>query len=199
MQPAAGSANVRAVAVTKAIELRTGYGAALEGDPRAQGARRCQPAVDLPADRDRRRARRDADRRRREHVHRLHGRDRLPQRRPLASTGRCGRAGAARALLAHRLHDRPLRGLHHARERLCALSPIRGAAKAAFFNSGAEAVENAIKFARSYTGRPALIAFEGGFHGRTLLAMSNWPGFDSAYVSWAFLTSEATAHVWCGP
>jgi 4-aminobutyrate aminotransferase / (S)-3-amino-2-methylpropionate transaminase / 5-aminovalerate transaminase len=57
-------------------------------------------------------------------------------------------------------------------ERLIALSPFTGPAKAAFFNAGTEAIENAIKFARSYTKRPAVIAFEGGFHGRTLLAMS---------------------------
>jgi 4-aminobutyrate aminotransferase / (S)-3-amino-2-methylpropionate transaminase / 5-aminovalerate transaminase len=57
-------------------------------------------------------------------------------------------------------------------ERLLALSPFRGAAKAAFFNAGTEAVENAIKFARAYTKRPAVIAFEGGFHGRTLLSLS---------------------------
>src|SRR5213082_2744182 len=57
-------------------------------------------------------------------------------------------------------------------ERLTQLSPVRKPAKAAFFNAGAEAVENAIKFARSYTKRSAVIAFEGGFHGRTLLAMS---------------------------
>ena len=57
-------------------------------------------------------------------------------------------------------------------ERLVALSPFRGAAKAAFFNAGTEAVENAVKFARAYTKRPAVIAFEGGFHGRTLLSMS---------------------------
>jgi 4-aminobutyrate aminotransferase / (S)-3-amino-2-methylpropionate transaminase / 5-aminovalerate transaminase len=56
-------------------------------------------------------------------------------------------------------------------ERLCELAPIENA-KAAFFNAGTEAVENAIKFARSYTGRPAVIAFEGGFHGRTLLSLS---------------------------
>ncbi|BBI53994.1 hypothetical protein HORIV_64150 [Vreelandella olivaria] len=37
------------------------------------------------------------------------------------------------------------------------------------FTSGAEAVENAIKIARSHTGRPNVIAFRGGFHGRTLL------------------------------
>ncbi|HZC28580.1 MAG TPA: 4-aminobutyrate--2-oxoglutarate transaminase [Gaiellaceae bacterium] len=57
-------------------------------------------------------------------------------------------------------------------ERLLALSPFRGPAKAAFFNAGTEAVENAIKFARAYTQRPAVIAFEGGFHGRTLLSLS---------------------------
>src|SRR3989440_6994822 len=57
-------------------------------------------------------------------------------------------------------------------ERLCELSPFRSPAKAAFFNAGTEAVENAIKFARSSTGRPAVIGFEGGFHGRTLLSLS---------------------------
>ncbi|MDQ4081908.1 MAG: 4-aminobutyrate--2-oxoglutarate transaminase [Actinomycetota bacterium] len=57
-------------------------------------------------------------------------------------------------------------------ERLCGLAPTRGQARAAFFNSGAEALENAIKFARAYTGRPAVVAFDGGFHGRTLLALS---------------------------
>jgi len=57
-------------------------------------------------------------------------------------------------------------------ERLVERAPISGPAKAAFFNAGTEAVENAIKFARAYTGRPAVIAFEGGFHGRTLLSLS---------------------------
>jgi 4-aminobutyrate aminotransferase/(S)-3-amino-2-methylpropionate transaminase len=57
-------------------------------------------------------------------------------------------------------------------ERLCALAPIDGPKKAAFFNAGTEAVENAIKFARVFTGRPAVIGFEGGFHGRTLLSLS---------------------------
>jgi 4-aminobutyrate aminotransferase/(S)-3-amino-2-methylpropionate transaminase len=48
---------------------------------------------------------------------------------------------------------------------------VGGAAdtKAAFFTSGAEAVENAVKIARAFTNRPAVIAFRGGFHGRTLL------------------------------
>src|SRR4051812_14762433 len=57
-------------------------------------------------------------------------------------------------------------------ERLVALAPISGPAKAAFFNAGTEAVENAVKFARSYTKRPAIIGFEGAFHGRTLLSMT---------------------------
>ena len=55
-------------------------------------------------------------------------------------------------------------------ERLARL--MGGERKAAFFNSGAEAVENAVKFARAATGRPAIVCFEGGFHGRTLLTMS---------------------------
>jgi 4-aminobutyrate aminotransferase / (S)-3-amino-2-methylpropionate transaminase / 5-aminovalerate transaminase len=57
-------------------------------------------------------------------------------------------------------------------ERLLALAPFTGPAKAAFFNAGTEAVENAIKFARSYTKRSAVIVFEGAFHGRTLLSMT---------------------------
>lgn len=44
--------------------------------------------------------------------------------------------------------------------------------KAAFFTTGAEAVENAVKIARAHTNRPGVIAFSGGFHGRTLLGMS---------------------------
>jgi 4-aminobutyrate aminotransferase/(S)-3-amino-2-methylpropionate transaminase len=57
-------------------------------------------------------------------------------------------------------------------ERLVATAPVSGPAKAAFFNAGTEAVENAVKFARAYTKRPAVIGFEGGFHGRTLLSLT---------------------------
>jgi 4-aminobutyrate aminotransferase/(S)-3-amino-2-methylpropionate transaminase len=57
-------------------------------------------------------------------------------------------------------------------ERLLERAPFSGPAKAVFFNAGTEAVENAVKFARLYTKRPAVIAFEGAFHGRTLLAMT---------------------------
>jgi 4-aminobutyrate aminotransferase / (S)-3-amino-2-methylpropionate transaminase / 5-aminovalerate transaminase len=57
-------------------------------------------------------------------------------------------------------------------ERLTELAPVRKPAKAAFFNAGTEAVENAVKFARAYTKRPAVIVFEGAFHGRTLLSLT---------------------------
>jgi 4-aminobutyrate aminotransferase/(S)-3-amino-2-methylpropionate transaminase len=57
-------------------------------------------------------------------------------------------------------------------ERLLERTPISGPTKAAFFNAGTEAVENAVKFARAYTRRPGVIALEGGFHGRTLLSLS---------------------------
>jgi 4-aminobutyrate aminotransferase/(S)-3-amino-2-methylpropionate transaminase len=57
-------------------------------------------------------------------------------------------------------------------ERLIAVSPFSGPAKAAFFNAGTEAIENSIKFARSYTKRTGVVVFEGAFHGRTMLAMT---------------------------
>jgi 4-aminobutyrate aminotransferase/(S)-3-amino-2-methylpropionate transaminase len=57
-------------------------------------------------------------------------------------------------------------------ERLCEVAPGRGAKKAIFFSTGAEAVENAVKIARAATGRSAIVSFTGAFHGRTLLALS---------------------------
>ncbi len=57
-------------------------------------------------------------------------------------------------------------------EMLAARTPIPGEVKAAFFNSGAEAVENAVKIARAYTKRKAVLVFDNAFHGRTLLAMT---------------------------
>lgn len=57
-------------------------------------------------------------------------------------------------------------------ERLIRLAPGDFAKKACFFNAGAEAVENAVKFARAYTDRRAICALEGAFHGRTNLTMS---------------------------
>ena len=57
-------------------------------------------------------------------------------------------------------------------DKLCSLTPGTFPKKAIFINSGAEAVENAVKIARYYTKRTAVIAFEHGFHGRTFLTMS---------------------------
>ena len=57
-------------------------------------------------------------------------------------------------------------------ERLCDLAPGTAPKKAFFMTTGAEAVENAVKVARHATGRSAIIAFEGAFHGRTLLGMA---------------------------
>lgn len=57
-------------------------------------------------------------------------------------------------------------------ERLNKLAPGDTPKKTAFFTTGAEAVENAVKIARAHTGRPAVVAFSGAFHGRTLLGMA---------------------------
>src|SRR2546425_3895501 len=57
-------------------------------------------------------------------------------------------------------------------ERIVNIAPGSFAKKALFFNSGAEAVENAVKIARYATGRPAIITFDSAFHGRTLMTMT---------------------------
>jgi len=57
-------------------------------------------------------------------------------------------------------------------EKINATAPIAGRKKTAFFTTGAEAVENAVKIARAHTGRPGVIAFSGGFHGRTYMTMA---------------------------
>lgn len=57
-------------------------------------------------------------------------------------------------------------------ERINERVPVEGPAKTAFFSTGAEAVENAVKIARAYTKRPGVITFGGGFHGRTYMTMA---------------------------
>ncbi|MGQ0607611.1 MAG: aminotransferase class III-fold pyridoxal phosphate-dependent enzyme [Chloroflexota bacterium] len=57
-------------------------------------------------------------------------------------------------------------------ERLAAIAPFKETARVFLTNSGTEAVEGAIKLARYHTHRPGIIAFEGGFHGRTMGALS---------------------------
>ncbi len=56
-------------------------------------------------------------------------------------------------------------------EKVVEIAPGPSAKKAAFLTTGAEAVENAVKIARAYTGRSGVLAFKGGFHGRTNLCM----------------------------
>lgn len=57
-------------------------------------------------------------------------------------------------------------------EKLNALTPGDHEKKSALFNSGAEAVENAVKIARAFTGRQAIVAFDHAYHGRTNLTMA---------------------------
>jgi 4-aminobutyrate aminotransferase/(S)-3-amino-2-methylpropionate transaminase len=66
----------------------------------------------------------------------------------------------------------PYEGYVAVAEKLNSLAPGTFAKKTMLVNSGAEAIENAIKIARAHTRRPAVICFEDAFHGRTLLAMS---------------------------
>lgn len=66
----------------------------------------------------------------------------------------------------------PYEGVVSLAERINAAAPIEGPAKTAFFTTGAEAVENAVKIARAATGRSGVIAFAGAFHGRTLMGMA---------------------------
>jgi len=69
-------------------------------------------------------------------------------------------------------HVAPYESYVRLAERLNGLAPGDFAKKSLFLSSGAEAVENAIKIARYYTKRTAVIAFSGGFHGRTLMTMA---------------------------
>ncbi|MFF7159570.1 MULTISPECIES: 4-aminobutyrate--2-oxoglutarate transaminase [unclassified Streptomyces] len=66
----------------------------------------------------------------------------------------------------------PYEGYVEVAEALNELTPGSHAKKTALFNSGAEAVENAVKIARSYTKRPAVVVFDHGYHGRTNLTMA---------------------------
>ena len=66
----------------------------------------------------------------------------------------------------------PYEGYIYLAERMNQVTPGKFAKKTLFVNSGAEAVENAIKIARAYTKRPAIIAFEDAFHGRTMMTLA---------------------------
>lgn len=66
----------------------------------------------------------------------------------------------------------PYEGYVAVAEKLGELAPISGETRTALFNSGAEAVENAVKIARAHTGRQAVAAFDHAYHGRTTLTMA---------------------------
>ncbi|OZI32951.1 4-aminobutyrate--2-oxoglutarate transaminase [Bordetella genomosp. 1] len=66
----------------------------------------------------------------------------------------------------------PYEGYVSLAERINAIAPIDGLKKTAFFTTGVEAVENAVKIARAATGRSGVIAFSGSFHGRTMMGMA---------------------------
>jgi 4-aminobutyrate aminotransferase / (S)-3-amino-2-methylpropionate transaminase / 5-aminovalerate transaminase len=66
----------------------------------------------------------------------------------------------------------PYEGYIALAERMNEVTPGKFAKKTLFVNSGAEAVENAVKIARAYTKRPAIIAFEDAFHGRTMMTLA---------------------------
>jgi 4-aminobutyrate aminotransferase/(S)-3-amino-2-methylpropionate transaminase len=90
-----------------------------------------------------------------------------------ANEGVVREAAAQLAKFTHAcFHVTPYEGYVRLAERLNAKMPGDFPKKTFFVNSGAEAVENAVKVARAATGRSAILAFEDGFHGRTLLAMS---------------------------
>ena len=83
---------------------------------------------------------------------------------------------AIRAQLDKFLHTcvqvTPYEGYIRLAERMNEVTPGKFAKKTLFVNSGAEAVENAVKIARAYTKRPAIIAFEDAFHGRTMMTLA---------------------------
>ena len=66
----------------------------------------------------------------------------------------------------------PYESYVHLAERMNEVTPGKFAKKTIFINSGAEAVENAVKIARAYTKRPGIIAFEDAFHGRTMMTLA---------------------------
>ncbi|QEM81100.1 4-aminobutyrate--2-oxoglutarate transaminase [Halomonas binhaiensis] len=66
----------------------------------------------------------------------------------------------------------PYAGYVQVAEKLAGITPVRGNAKVMLVNSGAEALENAVKIARAATGRNNVICFDGGYHGRTFMTMA---------------------------
>ncbi len=96
----------------------------------------------------------------------------------VTNTGHChpkvmAAAAAQTADFTHTcFHVAPFEGYIRLAEQLNTLAPVAGPARTMLVTTGAEAVENAIKIARAHTGRSAVIAFTGAFHGRTMMGMA---------------------------
>ena len=118
------------------------------------------------------RRRRRRRRRRRQLAHRPRLRHRRGQRRQRRPAGGRGGAGAGRRVHPHLLHGHAVRGLRRRLRGARAAHPGDHAKKSALFNSGSEAVENAVKIARLATGRQAVVVFDHAYHGRTNLTMA---------------------------
>src|SRR5213082_504349 len=173
MHPAAACANVRAMAVTRSIELKTGIPGPRSREILVRKERVVADALSvfLPVVIDHGEGATLTD---------------VDGNRFIDFTGGVGclNVGHANPHVIEAVQEQAARFMHtdftivpyevyvDVAERLVAASPFSGPAKAAFFNAGTEAVENAVKFARAYTRRPAVIGFEGAFHGRTLLSLT---------------------------
>lgn len=83
---------------------------------------------------------------------------------------------AARVQMGELMHtcflNQPYEGYLHLAQRLADIAPGDHSKRAALFSTGAEAVENAVKYARAFTGRPGVVVFDHSFHGRTNLTMA---------------------------
>ena len=112
-------------------------------------------------------------RRRRQHVPRFHRRDRGDERRPRARRRSWPPCSSRRSGCTHACFQVVgYEGYVAVAEALCRLMPGDFEKRALLVTTGAEAVENAVKIARGYTGRGGVLCFEHGFHGRTLLALT---------------------------
>ena len=152
-------------------------------------AARCRPhAPDL---RRARRQRRGLGRGR-QALHRLRRRHRRAEHRPSPPAGDRRRQGAADELYTHTcfqvLAYEPYVELA---EKLNALVPGDFAKKTLLLSTGAEAVENAVKIARADTGRPGIIAFTGGYHGRTMMTL----GLTGKVVPYKLASARSRASV----
>ena len=117
--------------------------------------------------------RRMARRRGRQSLHRFRWWNRLPQRRtPQSNVSSQHSKRNFDEFLHTCVQVTPYESYVRLAERLNQLTPGKFPKKTLLVNTGAEAVENAVKIARAHTGRPGIIAFEDAFHGRTMMTLA---------------------------